>query len=691
MIIRNRPKRPLNLRKKQDGFLLWPERFRQPSSGIAYKDPYWDKTVLNLKMDGANGSTVFTDTSLSGKTSSVNGNAQISTTQSKFGGASAYFDGSGDYISFASSSDFSLFGGDFTVECWFYPQNTASNQALFEFYSSDTNRWNISLVSNIDWYTIVSGTGSQKIAGTAPTTNAWHHVALVKSGTTFSLYLDGALVGTSTTTSYPTGNMELYIGSGRGGSNYQGYIDDLRITKGAARYVADFIPPVREHPTEWGDQYWNETVLNCNFNTAITDSSISANVLTANGNAVISITQKKYGAGSAYFDGSGDFLSLPASSDFAFGAANFTVEGWVYTATTSGLGAIIGLANGSAANSNYAFQLLRNGSQWQFNVFSGSTAYGSAVGALSINTWYHIAMVRSGNSLYAFVDGALIQTTSITGVTLNAPSGAVAHIGQVQGYHPWNGYIDSLRVTKGVARYTAAFTPPPLAFPEAIADPYAPYTVLHLPFDGANASTVFTDQSWSPKTVTANGNAQISTSQSKFGGASAVFDGSGDYLSIPNSSAFDFGSGDFTISLFVRFATFGPWTGILGKRAGEQNYAPFLIESNGSSQLRFLVSTSGSSWIFIPSSTLTTGIWYHIAAVRRGSTLYYFIDGVSQGTASISGALMTNTNAITIGRDSEAVIGQSQVNGWLDECLITKGIARYTANFTPPRIAHPIS
>lgn len=204
-----------------------------------------------------------------------------------------------------------------------------------------------------------------------------------------------------------------------------------------------------------------------NGSTTFLDSSPTPKTVTANGNAVISTAQNKYGAGSAYFDGSGDFLSIPASSDFTFGAADFTVEGWVYTATTSGIGAIIGLANGSAANSNYAFQLVRNGSQWQFNVFSGSTAYGSAVGALSINTWYHIAMVRSGNSLYAFVDGALLQTTSITGVTLNAPSGAVAHIGQVQGYFPWNGYIDSLRVTKGVARYTAAFTPPTEAFPNS--------------------------------------------------------------------------------------------------------------------------------------------------------------------------------------------------------------------------------
>ena len=86
-------------------------------------------------------------------------------------------------------------------------------------------------------FTVVAGSGSQVIAATAPAINTWHHIALVKSGTTFTLYVNGASAGSSTTTNYITGVPSLYIGSGATGSNFQGYIDEVRITKGIARYT----------------------------------------------------------------------------------------------------------------------------------------------------------------------------------------------------------------------------------------------------------------------------------------------------------------------------------------------------------------------------------------------------------------------------------------------------------------------
>lgn len=206
-------------------------------------DPHWSSVVLALHMNGTNGSAYFKDEV--GKTVTASGNAQISTTQSKFGGASAYFDGTGGYLTVASSADFAIISGNFTVEFFAYFASSAGNQAFVEFYADANNRWNIGLVGNIQFYTLVGGSGSAKITATAPSNNAWNHVALVKSGSTFTLYVDGSSVGTSTTTSYHTTNSSVSIGwaGGGGGSPYTGYIDDLRITKGVARYTANFTAP----------------------------------------------------------------------------------------------------------------------------------------------------------------------------------------------------------------------------------------------------------------------------------------------------------------------------------------------------------------------------------------------------------------------------------------------------------------
>jgi len=201
-----------------------------------------------------------------------------------------------------------------------------------------------------------------------------------------------------------------------------------------------------------------------NNSTTVTDSSMVPKTGTAMGNAKISTTQYKFGGASGYFDGSGDYVEFANNSAFAMGAGDFTIEMWAYPDTVSGAHALIGYANGSAANTNYSFQLLQNAAQWQLNAFSGSTVYGSAAGTASVNTQHHVALVRHGANLIAYINGIAVQTTAVGVNGLNDPSGAVLQIGQVQGYYPFSGYIDELRITKGLARYTADFTPQTAAF-----------------------------------------------------------------------------------------------------------------------------------------------------------------------------------------------------------------------------------
>lgn len=216
------------------------------------------------------------------------------------------------------------------------------------------------------------------------------------------------------------------------------------------------------------------------------------------------------------------------------------------------------------------------------------------------------------------------------------------------------------------------------------------YTKLMLHCDGADASTTFTDEIG--KTVTANGNAQIDTAQSKFGGASGLFDGTDDYLSIPDSDDWNFGIGDFTIDFWVRFASVSGEQAFFEQYVNGNTYNIFYKTAAGS--LVFQSNDGGvikGDYTYAWSPSINT--WYHIAVVRSGSSGYLFVDGVSVGTASTafgSNTLPDLAAAVKIGMWSGAG-GPWNLNGWIDELRVSKGIARWTANFTVATSAYSAS
>lgn len=220
------------------------------------------------------------------------------------------------------------------------------------------------------------------------------------------------------------------------------------------------------------------------------------------------------------------------------------------------------------------------------------------------------------------------------------------------------------------------------------------YTKVLLHFDGADGSTVITDSNrgGSPHIWTANGNAQIDTAQSKFGGASGLFDGSGDYISTPDHADFNLGSGDWTIDCW--FNTQVP-TGALGFMAGQSDASAttstlsFWIAKETSNKIRILGYTNGGAqqWLAQTSVSYTDLInpgWHHLAAVRIGNTILLFIDGVLDvGTViNPTGAHVDSSSNLSVGCLGE--LTSSTWNGWIDEFRISVGIARWTSNFTPP-------
>ena len=179
------------------------------------------------------------------------------------------------------------------------------------------------------------------------------------------------------------------------------------------------------------------------------------------------------------------------------------------------------------------------------------------------------------------------------------------------------------------------------------ADPYASNVSLHLKMDGANGSTTFTDSSPNALAVTAVGNAQISTTQSKYNGSAGYFDGTGDYLSIPDSSAPVLGSSDWTIEAWIYISVAKSFNCIYAKR--QPGGYGFGLQIDGANTLSISASTNGSSWA-LPGSSLgsgyVAGAWTHVAVVRSGNTITGYKNGVSTGTQTLSGTIWPSTGYV---------------------------------------------
>ncbi len=219
----------------------------------------------------------------------------------------------------------------------------------------------------------------------------------------------------------------------------------------------------------------------------------TAKAVTANGNAVVDNAQSKFGGTSGYFDGTGDYLSIPDSVDWYFGTGAFTVDFWVDFHSLPA----------SNEKQDFYVQYVNSANYFQLELFNQSgtqkwVIYGRTGGSdfveilqnaatLAVNTWYHVAFVRSGNSWYTFQDGTQCGSTGTDTSEVPNFAGSV-YISTFDGATRFfNGWLDEFRVSKGVARWTSNFTPPTARYDRDST------TVLLLHNDGADASTTFLD------------------------------------------------------------------------------------------------------------------------------------------------------------------------------------------------------
>ena len=576
-----------------------------------------------------------------------------------------------------------------------------------------------------------------------------------------------------------------------------------------------------------GDEYYNSCSLLLHFSgsngsTTFIDNSPSPKTATSVNGASISTAQSKFGGSSGLFDGSDDYVTVPDNSAFDFGAGDFTIEYWEYRTASTGDKPTISRNNSgpspwllgwSAPGGIVAFYASTNGSSWDI-------ASNVSMGVITTNVWTHYAVTRQGSTFRTFQNGIQISTFT-SAATIYAGAGPL-QIGRYDTITLYPGYLDELRLTKGVARYTGSFVTQSAAFPDnlnvtqlqtkyiglvgglndstvdygveklsdtslkirkmsasgqplsgsgtlsasvdrvyvnvldytnvmvtssyaltasyvlggiqtgsisnqtilynvttsqdntitgldlsgnkwdvsvieewnsgsIIGDEYYNSSSLLMHFSGSNGSTTFVDNSPVTKSFTATNGAAISTAQSKFGGASALFDGTNDYVINNNANstwAFLHNNTTFTLELWFYTSVTTAQTLISTNAASSTIGFALGLSNVNSRDIEFSILRGvGGSWLLATSlgSVWTTNTWNHLAVVLNTSTqtVKIYLNGTEVATTSTSGFSFSSSDpsyALAIGRYQHSTPGD-YYSGYIDELRITKGVARYTGSF----------
>ena len=387
-------------------------------------------------------------------------------------GGSIYFDGSGDYVSMASDTSFGLGTGDFTIEWWAYQTATASYAQVFAV-GNGAGGIGAHMRNNGDITVTRPGTAVDHTfaANLSSSGNTWYHVALVRNGSTLTCFVNGTSVGTGTnSTNYAASHLNIGIDGNNSSSPFTGIISDFRIVKGTAVYTTNFTPPTTPLTA-----ITNTSLLLKGTNAGIIDKSQSLKEFILGGNTKSSTTQTKYLTSSMAFDGTGD--NIPFYPSAPFGTGDFTIEFWWYPTDTNkqalfmgttGTDHSIAISYGMPSGNTIGMWASSNGTSWNMmNCDAGGNGIGSET--VNQNAWNHIAMTRASGTFKLFVNGALdVTITGQTGQIADYGQGTYkAIIGQwyttgtaITDIH---GYLSDFRISNGLARYTAAFTPPTAA------------------------------------------------------------------------------------------------------------------------------------------------------------------------------------------------------------------------------------
>jgi hypothetical protein len=644
-------------------------------------------TKLLIHADGPNGSTEIID------------ERQIT----PFGTHCAYFDGSSTFVVPKSSKVAFGLSQNFTIEFWFRTTAGTTAQRLIDF--RDSNSDNSTIKAFIDWsasgkfvYSVVNAARITS-PGTFSADN-WYHVAYVRNAGMGTLYVGGSSQGTWT-------DIQVYeaaritIGDASSGTlPVFGWMDQFRISN-TARYTANFTVPTTEFVTD------ANTVHLLSFNDGhgsqfIRDSSKSGHDLRMLGGS-ISTNQAKFGV-SSYTNSnlsSGGILGNASkpNANSIMGTDDFTVDLWYYPLTIPLDTHILLLLSdvdqwGPLLRHNtdgkISVSLSGNGSSW-------SIVENLSIGVPTFNAWNHVAVVRSGASVYCFLNGALTQTIVVGASNLFTSATGRFHLG---GRSDWsiysiNGYIDEFRIKRGQAVWTSAFTPPT-----------APYTtddttILLCHFEGADGDKVTLDSSESSygtnafgdttnPALTFAGSATLDTTYTRGGNSTSLkLNGTNQYATMQYATP-SAGHPLYFIENKSYMCVEGWYyvsatSGTLWCRSGTADAGGVLIYAN---------LVAGVPTLYVGGvvravgSSVTTG-WHHMAFVFDSRGYAVYVDGVGgvPGNVSYSPQIFVSEACVfNIGCFMQGGVRSNYFSGAVDSFRVTTGKPRYEANFTPDNL-----
>jgi len=439
--------------------------------GSAAADPYWANVTVLLSSTATTPPTnndTFIDSSANNFTITRGG----STTQGSFSpftpgqpynasvnGGSAYFDGSGDFLSFTGTPATTL-DGNFTFEAWIYVSSVSVLQPMMCIGDSFSNPGILFYIAN-DAKVSIAYSGSRTFTGsTSVSVNTWNHIAFVRSGTTVTVYLNGASQGTLTTSNTFSGTTtvvgrEIYNGSV--GGQLTGYLSNVRLVKGTAVYTSNFTPPTAPLTAISGT-----SLLLSMTNAAIYDSAQDS-VFATVGNTALTTAVKNFGSSSIAFDGTDDYMVAPSATTLDFGTGDFTIETWVnFDALTTNRIIFDRWATGNTGG--WQLYWRQTGTSLTFYVGSAIVIQDASTTRITTGTWYHVAVTRESGTVRMFVNGTQVGSASNT-ASLSSSLPLALGIQYTTLTNDLDGYLSDVRFTKGVARYTANFTPPDTVFP----------------------------------------------------------------------------------------------------------------------------------------------------------------------------------------------------------------------------------
>lgn len=584
--------------------------------------------------------------------------AVITSNDSKFGGYSGYFNGS-SFVRSAGTDIWQLGTDDFTIESWINPSSVSNRRTIVGNYDGGNGGWALSI---------------KQPSGGTPTYGPEVSFTKTSGGSEVDIIIPGA----------------LEITRNYGGAIYNSAVES---------YYSRYLSPTN---TSWNDEGWTNV---CNY------------------------------ASRTYYDWLSALYNAGRNPGYLTGLEmlmkhNPTNRIWLIKFSNW-------QAGGGGAFAYTRKELLScatNSSIIQFRNGDGSVIEKSTSSAIPTGSWSHIAAVRTSGVLKLFLDGTQVGSDAsfTSNITRNNSYGlsvgaTILSNGTSSDY--FSGYLDDLRITKGTARYNGNFSVPTKAFADygpastvpseplnlavsedqgtvyfswnkptypKLIDTRAPVTnyaieysnnggsswtqaaaplddyydnvVLFLQMNGSNNGVIFNDYSKYNKPVSVFGDVKTTTSQSKFNGSSAYFDKSGDYLRLDNSNDFDLSNIDWTIEMWIRpNGDYSFYNTLIAKRDSGTEWEVYL--KIGSGALSFYNGSNYES-----SSTPTSNVWNHVAAVRYNGTITLYLNGSS--VYSFSANANSGSNPLYVGTWNNEYYG-----GYMSDVRVTKGFARYTSNF----------